>query len=88
VEAAFAAVAREDFLDPDRDRPCAGATVIAPRCRISVSARRRYGAMMRGFIALMPAPLGVAPEHIAAGEVCGSRPEPTGRLPASLGHPV
>ena len=27
--------------DPGRDRPCAGATVIAPRCQISVSARRR-----------------------------------------------
>jgi hypothetical protein len=25
--------------------------------------------MMRGFMALMPAPRGVAPEHIAAGEV-------------------
>ena len=25
--------------------------------------------MMRGFMALMPAPLGVAPEHLAAGEV-------------------
>jgi hypothetical protein len=34
------------------------------------------------FMALMPAALGVAPEHIAA-VMCGSRPGPTGRSPAS-----
>ena len=36
-----------------------------------------------GFMALMPAALAVAPLRISLPAMCGLRPEPTGRLPAS-----
>src|SRR6202140_4077673 len=53
-----------------------------PRCRICVSARRRYGATTPNSWHRCLPPSG-SPERTSLPAMCGSRPGPTGRLPAS-----